>query len=143
VEPSFEPILTARLQKAPWIEYVGPVYGQAKSQFFNQIDVLIFPSINEADPRVVSEALAHGAAVVALNRGCVTATLRGGGGACVPDSQDFVQAATELVLDWLSDADAFSALSTQALENYRTLRQRYNDRLALVVEAMVGAPGMP
>jgi glycosyltransferase involved in cell wall biosynthesis len=140
VDPSLEPILTARLQKAPWVNYVGPVYGEDKSQFFKQVDVLVFPTryINEADPRVLSEALAHGTAIVALNRGCVGATLSGGGGTCIPDSEDFVEATTQLVLDWLSDAKGFTAVSAQALENYRTLRERYDDRLERVVDAMLG-----
>jgi glycosyltransferase involved in cell wall biosynthesis len=138
-DPSLQPILTERLRKAPWVDYVGPVYGDDKSRFFNQVDVLVFPTryINEADPRVVIEALAHGTAVVALNRGCVNATLSGGGGACIPDSQDFVQATTDLLGGWLADAAAFSAVSLRALENYRTLRERYDGRLRLVLDAML------
>jgi glycosyltransferase involved in cell wall biosynthesis len=139
-DPSLEPILTARLRHAPWVDYLGPVYGDDKSRFFTEVDVLIFPTryINEADPKVVTEALAHGSVVVAVNRGCVTATLDGGGGVCIPETQDFVRTTTDVVLGWLLDARAFSAVSTQALENYRALRDRYDDRLANVVSAMVG-----
>ena len=54
------------------IEYFGVVVDKAKSDFLNNIDILIFSSNyrHEAQPLVVFEALAAGVHVLAFNIGC-------------------------------------------------------------------------
>jgi len=53
--------------------WLGPVYGEDKTHFYQSIDAFIFPSdyANEAQPVVLLEALANGAAVLATARGCM------------------------------------------------------------------------
>lgn len=139
VDPSIELTLKARLHNTQLVEYLGEVHGRDKSDFFNQLDVLVFPTryVNEADPKVVTEALAHGTAVIALDRGCIGSTLVGGGGVCISPSENFREVATELILHWTSNAEAFSAISAGALANYRALRTKYDHELSLVSRAML------
>jgi glycosyltransferase involved in cell wall biosynthesis len=63
-----------RIEQIGGIEYVGPVFGDAKSQFLSSIDLLVFPTryLHEAQPLVIYEAEAAGAVVSASDRGCIT-----------------------------------------------------------------------
>lgn len=59
------------------IERLGPVYGAEKTAFLRRIDALLLPSRyrHEAEPLVILEAMAHGAAVFAADRGCIAEQL--------------------------------------------------------------------
>lgn len=63
----------ARGAALPHFECLGPVFGTHKQAFLDGLDVLLFPSayVNEAEPVVILEALAHGTPVIATPRGCV------------------------------------------------------------------------
>lgn len=53
--------------------WLGPLYGEAKADFYQTLDAFVFPTeyVNEAQPLVLFEALAGGAAVLATDRGCI------------------------------------------------------------------------
>ncbi|MBY6048801.1 glycosyltransferase family 4 protein [Vannielia litorea] len=78
---------------------LGPVYGAAKSSFFEGIDVFVFATsyLNEAEPMVVFEAMAHGVTVVARDRGTIRSQIAGIGHLMPPEA-DFCAAFHE----WLS-----------------------------------------
>jgi glycosyltransferase involved in cell wall biosynthesis len=140
-EPALGPILRDRLRSAPWVEYVGPVYGDARSRFLANLDVLVFPTryAHEAEPKVIGEALACGIVVVARDRGCISSLLASDRGVSIPQSVDFISAAMRLLLKWSSDAEAFSLLSATALRGYRQLREEHSHRLRLLINTMAGS----
>lgn len=76
------------------LQYVGPLYGDEKTQFYESIDVFVFPTIyaNEAQPTVLYEALAAGNVVIAYERGCVASQV-GNSGIIIPQGEPFVDAA--------------------------------------------------
>jgi glycosyltransferase involved in cell wall biosynthesis len=59
------------------LQWVGPVSGEAKEDFFAAIDLFVFPTKypSEAYPLVLIEALIRGCPIVAPDRGCI-GTLR-------------------------------------------------------------------
>jgi glycosyltransferase involved in cell wall biosynthesis len=71
------------------LEHRGPVYGQVKAQFFEDIDVFVFPTTypNEAQPIVVFESLAHGVPVISCNRGCIHSQVAGAGYVIAQDAE--------------------------------------------------------
>lgn len=79
VAPDIQPRFNQELAQRPWAEHIGPVYGQDKQDFFNSIDLLVFPTryANEAEPVTILEALQAGVAVVAARRGCIGSMLTG------------------------------------------------------------------
>ncbi len=56
--PAVEPEFRKLLEAAGYASYLGPIYGDAKTAFYGNLDVLLFPSnyVNEAEPLVIHEA---------------------------------------------------------------------------------------
>jgi glycosyltransferase involved in cell wall biosynthesis len=140
-ELSLTPVIEERLRKAPWISYLGPIYGAIKSQFYADIDALVFPTQyeNEADPRVINEALAHGVVVVSWGRGCIGSVIAGGGGVAIRPDHDFIDEAQRLLQSWYADPDLFSSLSSAALANSARLEADNRVRLDALISRLVTA----
>lgn len=65
-----EAIVTAFPDRVEWL---GPVQGSEKADFYARTDVFVLPSklLDEADPLVLLEAFSAGAVALAANRGCI------------------------------------------------------------------------
>jgi glycosyltransferase involved in cell wall biosynthesis len=109
-----------RLNDLPRVEYVGPKYGRDKTDFFNSIDVLLFPTkyAHEAEPLTVLEALAHGVPVIGWERGCLSSVLAGHEGLLVPKSSNFVPAAVRQVLAWRNAPQTYCQASKAAVDQF-------------------------
>jgi glycosyltransferase involved in cell wall biosynthesis len=135
---SIEPELRRKLGSSPWLEYVGPVFGERKARFYDGIDVLLFPTrhADEADPRVIYEALGHGVVVVAASRGCIASTLAGAGGAAIPDNLDFVAESMKALAVWMDNLDEFHLASIAARRRYQQLSEEHGHNLTALLRAM-------
>jgi glycosyltransferase involved in cell wall biosynthesis len=104
VRPKFDQMLGA----ATKVDYVGPLYGEAKEQFYRELDVLLFPSkyINEAEPLVIHEALRAGVFTIASDRGAIAEILGNGAGLALPE-KEFVESAAR----WLESRSEAGKLS--------------------------------
>jgi glycosyltransferase involved in cell wall biosynthesis len=104
-------------------EYRGPVYEDAKVQFYADIDVFIFPTtyVNEAQPLVIFEAKAAGNAIIAYDRGCIRKQLDETD-LLVPAAGPFV----EMAVAWLSQIPANDPQDLQR----RRVRHEYEIRHA-------------
>ncbi|HCG00092.1 MAG TPA: hypothetical protein DEV93_06060 [Chloroflexi bacterium] len=144
-EASLVPVIKQRVLTASWIKYTGPVYGQDKSNFYSDIDVFLFPTrhADEADPRVINEALAHGVAVIASRRGCIASVLEGGGGTVIENGVNFVRDAEELILKWSEDPVVFASMSAGALANSARSSASHHSGLRAIIDEMVGTPKPP
>lgn len=60
------------------VDYRGPVSGEAKRQFFRDIDLFLLPTrlIDEAEPLVMMESYAAGVEFMGTARGCIAERLR-------------------------------------------------------------------
>ncbi len=104
-----------------------PVYGAAKSSFFEGIDIFVFATryLNEAEPMVVFEAMAHGVTVVARDRGTIRSQIAGIGH-LVPPEADFCSSFSE----WLGGR------RTPADFDRATVHAAFRDRHATAVRAL-------
>lgn len=80
------------------LEYRGPLYGDMKKKFYEDIDLFIFPTeyAHEAEPTVLFEALSAGALVIASDRGCIASQLKENG-LVVPNAPIFIETCIEYV----------------------------------------------
>jgi glycosyltransferase involved in cell wall biosynthesis len=115
---TFEKLLSGASQ----VEYVGPVFGEAKDEFYRQLDVFLFPTkyANEAEPLVVYEALRQGVYVIACDRGAISEMLRHGAGAACPQDKIIESAAVQIAAfdrdrELLRSAQKMSALQAQRI----------------------------
>lgn len=81
--------------------YIGAVYGERKQQFFQTLDVLVFPTryANEAEPLVIYEAAEQGVPTVANARGCIASMVTRCGGWAIADDSLFVKKALSVISD--------------------------------------------
>lgn len=122
-DDSVEKYFSDRVSTCGNVEYLGSVYGPAKSKFFDEIDLLLFPSryANEAEPIVVLEALSSGVPVLSTARGCLPDVLINGCGKVLPDGLEFCCWAWSQVEVFSDYPHAFSASSLAAFERVRNL----------------------
>jgi glycosyltransferase involved in cell wall biosynthesis len=87
--------------------WLGAIYGEKKLEFYRSIDAFVFPTeyANEAQPLVLLEALAQGAAVLSTNIGCIGCDHDGAPGAIL-SKETFHEGA----LEWLRRFSANSEL---------------------------------
>jgi glycosyltransferase involved in cell wall biosynthesis len=114
--------------------WLGPVYGPDKDAFYGSIDAFVFPSdyVNEAQPLVLLEALAAGAAVLATDRGCMGCDHAASPGLIAPVSQFH-----DLALHWLLNHESPSArqgLPRRAAEAFNGMRATAKSQLASVID---------
>lgn len=125
VHPSFDQMLTATAH----VQYLGPLYGEAKDKFYRELDVLLFPTryVNEAEPLVIHEALRAGVFTIACSRGAIAEILVNGAGVAVP-ATEFVETAAR----WLTEASTEPAKLSAARQASR--RQAASVQDAAVIE---------
>ena len=106
------------------LRYVGAVYGEAKKEFLESIDVLLFPSTyrNEAEPFVIWEAQASGIPVIASERGCMEEMMRlqSHQPLLVRRNQSFVEMTLKTILGWLSDPRSYARRSAEVNLKFQT-----------------------
>ena len=99
------------------IVYRGPLYGTGKTDFFDAIDVFLFPSTttNESWGIVLNESLAAGVPVITLDRACLAHLVGREAGRLVARPDEFVPAAIGYITAWAADEAAYARASEAAL----------------------------
>ena len=122
------------------LEYVGEVAGEEKCKFFHSCDVFVFPTrfAQEAQPNVLYEAMAGGAAIVSTRWAGIPWVLEGtvcriieGGSGC---SDDLVEAVADIV----GSGDLRTARSRQA-EAFGSKKADADPRYERLLELILGA----
>jgi len=123
-DPETESIVMPLLEERDAIHYLGPQYGEAKTDFFRSIDVLVFPTryANEAEPVTIHESLMQGVPVIAYGRGAIPEILDGAHGVSIPAEQEFVPHALNALKRWKEMGTAFSSVRHEALVQFRNIR---------------------
>jgi len=116
--PDVEKSVSAKLVQIGDIEYRGAVYGKDKQTFFDDIDLIIFPSqyAHEAEPVTVIEALTVGVPVIATDRGCLPTLVSQDFGLVISTGGDFVELAVKQLRSWLEHPGDYSKASLLAAQ---------------------------
>lgn len=109
-----------RIGELSTVEYLGPLYGEAKRDFFASIDALIFPTLyyNETEGIVNHEAMCQGVPVIAYGRGCIPEIIPPAGGLVVPPGDPFVPAALGQLRQWIDKPYSYAEASRSARERF-------------------------
>jgi len=110
------------------VHYHGPVHGDAKDRFYDRLHVFLFATHwpQEAQPNVVYEAYAGGAAVVANARGCIAEMIDEGAGHLVTAPDRFVAQGVDFCASYWDRRDLIP-------ENTRSLAAKMEDLRELSV----------
>jgi glycosyltransferase involved in cell wall biosynthesis len=137
--PHIEKAVFKRLAHMQNVKYVGPKYGVDKEKFFEQIDVLVFPTryVNEAEPLIVLEAMNRGVPVIAYGRGCIPEIVGKNCGRIVDMNENLVSIAIEQIKAWQYNLKTFEAASrattNRFLEAYILNNQSWMELLTLLL----------
>lgn len=135
VSDAFHAEFFSLLARHPQVHYVGPVYEKDKQEFFQSIDLLLFPTQyrNEAEPLIVLEALRDGVPVLAAQRGCISGMLSQDSGMAFPDIRTFVADASAYIEALVRDPLACVAIKEGAATQFAVVRSKHALRLALLI----------
>lgn len=138
VDRAVEQEIIRRASATPGIALVGPVYGETKLRFLDEIDLLLFPShySHETDPTVVHEALSAGIPVIAWQRGCISAWLTPECGLVVDASDAYVPRAVQQVRTWRQEGSDFAAVSEAARSVHERYRKRELDKVHRLIDEL-------
>jgi len=105
------------------IDYLGPIYGQEKTEFFMNINVFLFPTRykNEAQPLVLLEAMCCGVPVIAYSRGCIESILGDNGGELIDIENDFEIEALPFLRELALDDNSRTKASMRAIQQIKYL----------------------
>lgn len=122
--------------------YLGAVYGEQKQEFFQSLDLLVFPTryANEAEPLVIYEAAEHGVPTIANARGCIASMATNCGGWAIADESAFGKEAMAIILE-LQDDTIRLARCHKALEGSDYLRGSSRGALEALLRKIGGAGG--
>lgn len=117
-EESAELIAGAEAELGDRLEYRGAIYGQAKEEFFRDIDIFVFPTRYpvEAQPNVLFEAMSFGVPVISYGRGCVATELQDSGMVVIPTEEDFISNALPALSYLLEEVRALTDARRAALD---------------------------
>jgi len=135
-EPRDASAIAALQRRTPGtFEYRGPLYGDDKVRFYRDIDVFAFPTMyeNEAQPLVLYEAMAHGCAIIAYDRGCIAEQI-GDAGWAIESRKDFTAEALERIVGLEAERGSLDRAGNAAAAR---LKYEYASAL-LVAERVLG-----
>lgn len=136
-EPRVKAAIEATKSEFPdTFNWLGPVYGSEKDAFYEEVDIFVFPSsyTNEAQPLVLLEALARGAAIITTDRGCMGCDHEGSPGVVFAEA-DFDAGAQRWIEELAADFDR-AQLSGEAKKRFVSLKREAEQALAAVLNTI-------
>lgn len=130
-----------KLRKMPAIRYVGPVSGEDKKEFFDSIDVLVFPVRNEYEGIVIHESMSYGVPVIARESGCISDFVSSGVGQLIAANDNFSDVALKCISGWNERPNSINMMSLVARQQFYERWTENVTRLDGLCFAMMGASG--
>jgi glycosyltransferase involved in cell wall biosynthesis len=119
-----------------YLDYRGPVYDEEKARFFRDIDVFIFFTtyLNEAQPTVLFEAMAHGIPVISYDRGCIRSQVADGGHV-FPQAENIISETLNVLEHYREKPDVLRDQGYAALIHFKEEQRSGQECIANLFEA--------
>ena len=116
----------------------GPVEGEAKSAFYECIDVFFFPTnyIYEAQPLVIFEAMSYGVPVIAADRGYI-AEMIGSAGTVVPRNLDIVDTIITILRTFIEHPEELNRARKASRKQFLAMRAKAMAEIEELVDAIL------
>jgi glycosyltransferase involved in cell wall biosynthesis len=120
------------------VTYVGPVYGGDKDRLFREYDILAYPTLRDAFPLVVLEAMAYGLPVVASQEGAIPHMVEPGKTGLLVPPGDAGALATQLER-LVSDSSLAATMGKAARARFDAefTLERFDEALAAAIDHFV------
>ena len=145
VGPEAEALATeARRELGEAVEFRGTVLGEAKSRFYEDIDVFLFPSLypHETQSIVVPEAMAAGMPVLVHDHGFIRNLLAGAeiDHLLLPADGSFAERAADQVVLWREEPARYAADAERCRSRFAELQRRGREQFARFAAELAPAP---
>lgn len=136
-----EMIGAAQAEFGASFDYVGPVADDQKAEFFGSLNAFLFPTryVNEAQPRVVLEALAHGVPVITVARSCMPSDVGEEAGFCISPSDDFVKTSLAILEGWRDAPETLAAMTMAAEARGKALHSASQKQISRLIDMFAAA----
>jgi glycosyltransferase involved in cell wall biosynthesis len=138
IEPKIESAFKELISSGKNIKYIGSVYGERKREFYQSLDLLLFPSnyINEAEPLTIYEALSFGIPVIAWERGSIGDMISSTTGLLVTSHKDFTEEAVFFIISLVKNADTHKRLSNSSFLEFLDKKKIASDSFNKLINSI-------
>ena len=127
--------LEANLEELKEIHYIGKIGTKEKEDFLNNIDLLLMPTrySSEAEPLVIHEAMSHGVAVIAWNRGCISNIIPKNTGVVIENDKQYISHALNQIIFWIKNPEKLILIRKLSLKQFNHQKAKYLTQLNKIV----------
>jgi glycosyltransferase involved in cell wall biosynthesis len=134
----------ARRELGDAVEFRGTVLGEAKTRFYAEIDVFLFPSLypHETQSIVVPEAMAAGMPVLVHDHGFIRNLLAGAevDHLLLPADGSFAERAADQIVLWRGEPGRYAADAERCRRRFEELQRRGREQFARLAAELAPAP---
>jgi len=147
-------IEAALLEFPDQLQWLGPVFGDEKAEFYRQLHAFVFPTRyrNESWGMVLDEALAAGVPVITYQAGCTPYLVHGApcmpsepgdqhdspsGGVVLSPSESLPARAAEQIEQWIAQPEAYAHAAQQARRRGKALAEEGRRGLRELIDCLL------
>jgi len=119
------------------VDYVGPKYGLNKDLFWGEVDVLLFPTRNDAEPLTVIESLSFGVPVLTRDRGCLGEIITPAVGDAIHMDEDYIDEVVAKLKLWIDFPDEYIKASISASRKFKDMKFNAETSLKIILNEVI------
>ena len=134
-----EKYVLEKVNNSSAIKYIGPIYNQKKYEFFNDINVLLFPTQykNEAEPLTIHECFSYGIPVISLDRGCISEIMRDFPIFCISEPLNYASESVKIIQNNFQTFDSLSKVSNEVRLSFKSQKFTAEESLENLIKEII------
>lgn len=101
-----------------YVRYVGAKYNEDKTKLFQQSDLFVYPTYNDAFPLVILEAMSYGLPVISTDEGAISEIVDDNINGFIVDKRD-IQQLVDRILFLYNNRDKLNDFGNSSLEKFK------------------------